>query len=78
MKQQTPSHVTNPSPFQRSLSPSDINAICDAARRAWDRIPGSHASGSFVWRGKRLVVRHSTFRLFVDEPDGTPVCYRYD
>jgi hypothetical protein len=68
----------HPTPFQRSLTPDDVTRLCDAARRAWEGLPGRATSGLFVWRGRRLRVRHSTFRLYVDEPDGTPVCFRYD
>jgi hypothetical protein len=64
--------------YQASLTPADVTAILDAAKAAWRKAPGRARSVSFVWRKKRFKAHHSTFRLFVDEANGSPVAYRYD
>jgi hypothetical protein len=54
------------------------SVTCKRAQRVWRALPGPAREGRFVWRGKRLVVTHTTCRLLIHEADGTPVAYRYD
>jgi hypothetical protein len=64
--------------YQRRLSKPDVDALCAAARRAWDASPMAARRVRFVWRGKTFVAHHTTFRLLVDELNGAPVVCRYD
>jgi hypothetical protein len=55
----------------------DIDLLCRAAEIAW-RTARPHArQARFLWRGRRWVVRHSAFRLLVDDAHGNPVCCQW-
>jgi len=64
--------------YQRTLSQGDVDALCRAARLAWRQASRSARQVSFVWRHKRFVARHTSFRLLVDEANGQPVAYIWD
>jgi hypothetical protein len=60
------------------LSPAEVTDLCSTAKQAWDVLPPRARQARFKWRGQTFVVSHSTFRLQVRLPDGTPVAARYD
>jgi hypothetical protein len=59
--------------YQASLTQQNIDALCRTARHAWRTAPRSRRRVSFVWRRKRFVTRHTSFRLIIDEVNGHPV-----
>lgn len=63
---------------QPELTSQEVTAICTAAAAAWNAAPAKARSVPFTWRGKRYVASHTSFRLLVNKPDGTPVACRYD
>jgi hypothetical protein len=69
---------TSVTPVPRRLPQADVDALCVAARHAWDAAPGHARQARFVWRGKPFVATHGFFTLYVKKPDGTPVAYAYD
>jgi hypothetical protein len=64
--------------YQASLTQADVHALCLAAKQAWQKAPGRARRVPFVWRKKRFIVRHTSFRLFVHEANGQPVAYAWD
>ena len=60
-------------PFQHRLMQTDVNDLCATARTAWRHAPGARRRVAFVWRHKRFVARHTSFRLVIDETNGRPV-----
>lgn len=65
-------------PFQRALTPADVNALCQAGLRAWRQATGRTRVVRFRWRGQAFRAHHTSFRLMIQEPDGTPVACCYD
>jgi hypothetical protein len=63
---------------QPALSQAEVDALCAAAIRAWRRAPGSARRVRFRWRGAALVATHTSFRIIVSLPDGTPLTSAYD
>jgi len=62
----------------RSLTQAQVDALCQAAVRAWRQAPGSARRVHFVWQGKRYVVRHTSFRVIVSLTNGTAIASAYD
>ena len=60
------------------MAPEEVTSICDAAAKAWAKAPAKATSAPFTWRGRRYVASHTSFRLLVNELDGTPVAARYE
>jgi len=61
-----------------TLSQEELNELCRAALCAWHQAPGWARTVSFIWKGKRYVAHHSTFRLKVNTARGEPVVACYD
>jgi hypothetical protein len=66
------------SAYQRTLTQADVDALCRAGLCAWRHAPRSARRVAFVYRGKRFVVRHTSFRLLINEINGTPVASMWD
>ena len=64
--------------YQRTLTQADVDALCRAGLCAWRHAPRSARRVAFVWRGKRFVARHTSFRLLVAEANGQPVASIWD
>jgi hypothetical protein len=64
--------------YQRTLTQLDVDALCRAARLAWRTASPSRRRVPLVWRGKRFVVRHTSFHLLVHEANGQPVACCWD
>lgn len=63
--------------FDRSkLSKADVKALCDTADAASRAKPRSR-NVTFTWRGHRFKIRLSTFAMYIDLLDGSPVAMRY-
>jgi hypothetical protein len=63
--------------FQASLSQSDINDILNVAEMKWRSANKNVIKISFKWKNKTLISHQSNLQLFVDEPNGVPVCKRF-
>ena len=64
-------------PYQRTLTPPDVTALCDAAAAAWERAGPRTRIVRFSWRHKRFVSTLTSFRLLVKTASGEPVACRY-
>lgn len=64
-------------PFQKSLSSTEITSICDAADAAWKKARGTDIEVKFKWKGKLFKSTLTNLRMKVDTLNGDAVACRW-
>jgi len=59
------------------MKQADTEALCDAAKRAWEQTAPRARSVIFTWRKKKYKSVMTGFRMLVATAEGVPVCCRY-
>jgi hypothetical protein len=72
-----PASAASLTPLQRSLTPADVRALCDAAQREWSHFGRSKKSIRFRWRGRIYKSRWTNFRMLIETTSGEPVACRF-
>jgi hypothetical protein len=61
----------------REMTPSDVNALCDAAQAVGDRASDRTRCVTFTWRGMGYQSTMTSFRMLIHTREGEPVAERY-